>query len=109
MLEIDKLYDTMYLDDMGGYIMNNDEKYTMTTVLADGTSEVVEVLLSFKFNDNNQEYIIYTKNEVDENGNVTLYVSNVNRNGNDITLTTVSDDNEWARIKDVLRELSKNE
>ena len=29
--------------------MNNDEKYTMTTVLADGTSEVVEVLLSFKF------------------------------------------------------------
>lgn len=89
--------------------MNNQDKYTMTTTLADGTSEVVEVLLSFKFNDNNKEYVIYTKNEVDENGNVTIYVSNVNRVGQNITLTTVSDDSEWTRIKDVLRELSKNE
>ena len=89
--------------------MNNQDKYTMTTTLADGTSEVVEVLLSFKFNDNNKEYVIYTKNEVDENGNVTIYVSNVNRVWQNITLTTVSDDSEWTRIKDVLRELSKNE
>lgn len=88
---------------------NNDKKYTMTTILADGTREVVEVLLSFKFNDNNNEYVIYTKNEVDENGNVTIYVSNVIRNGQDVTLVTVADDSEWARIKDVLRELSKNE
>ena len=51
----------------------------------------------------------YTKNEVDENGNVTIYVSNVIRNGQDVTLTTVADDSEWTRIKDVLRELSKNQ
>ena len=81
----------------------------MTTTLADGTREVVEVLLSFKFNDNNKEYVIYTKNEVDENGNVTIYVSNVIRNGQEVTLVTVADDSEWTRIKDVLRELSKNE
>ena len=89
--------------------MKNNDRYTMTTALADGTREVVEVLLSFKFNDNNKEYVIYTKNEVDENGNVTIYVSNVVRNGGDVTLTTVADDSEWTRIKDVLRELSKNE
>lgn len=88
--------------------MKNNERYTMTTILADGTREVVEILLSFKFNDNNKEYVIYTKNEVDENGNVTIYVSNVIRNGEDVTLVTVSDDSEWTRIKDVLRELSKN-
>lgn len=89
--------------------MKNNNRYTMTTTLSDGTREVVEVLLSFKFNDNNKEYVIYTKNEVDENGNVTIYVSNVVRNGQDVTLTTVADDSEWTRIKDVLRELSKNE
>lgn len=89
--------------------MKNNDRYTMTTTLADGTREVVEVLLSFKFNDNNKEYVIYTKNEVDENGNVTIYVSNVVRNGQDVTLTTIADDSEWSRIKDVLRELSKNE
>jgi len=87
----------------------NDKKNIMITTLPDGKKEEVEVLLAFKFNDNNREYVIYTKNEVDESGNVTIYISNVTRNGNDVNLTTVSDDNEWTRIKNVLRELSKVE
>lgn len=86
-----------------------NDKNIMVTTLPDGSKEEVEVLLAFKFNDNNKEYVIYTKNEVDENGNVTIYISNVLRNGNNVTLTTVADDNEWTRIKNVLRELSKAE
>ena len=80
---------------------------TMVITMPDGSQDTVETLLTFKFNDNNKEYVIYTKNEVDENGNVTIYISNVMRNGENVTLTTVSDENEWARIKDVLRDLSK--
>ena len=87
----------------------NEKKNIMVTTLPDGTKEEVEVLLAFRFNDNNKEYVIYTKNEVDENGNVTIYISNVVRNGEIVTLTTVADDNEWTRIKNVLRELSKAE
>ena len=86
-----------------------EEKKMITLTLENGTKEEVELLLSFKFNDNNKEYVIYTKNETDENGNVTIYVSGVTRVGEEITLNTVSDDNEWSRIKDLLRELSKNE
>lgn len=85
----------------------DDKKKMMTTKMPDGTVEEVEVLLAFKFNDNGKEYVIYTKNEVDENGNVTIYISNVVRNGSETVLETVSDDNEWTRIKGVLRELSK--
>lgn len=87
----------------------NDNKNIMITTMPDGSKEQVEVLLAFKFNDNNKEYVIYTKNEVDENGNVTIYISNVLRNGDNVTLATVADDNEWTRIKNVLRELSKAE
>ena len=86
-----------------------DKKNIMITTLPDGTKEEVEVLLAFKFNDNNKEYVIYTKNEVDDNGNVTIYISNVTRDSEGVTLTTVADDNEWTRIKNVLRELSKAE
>ncbi len=86
-----------------------EKKEMMTLTLENGTKEEVELLLSFKFNDNNKEYVIYTKNEKDDNGNVTIYVSNITRVGNEATLSTVSDDNEWSRIKDLLRELSKNE
>lgn len=87
----------------------NDNKNIMITTMPDGSKEQVEVLLAFKFNDNNKEYVIYTKNEVDENGNVTIYISNVLRQGDNVTLATVADDNEWTRIKNVLRELSKAE
>ena len=87
----------------------SDKKNMMITTLPDGTKEEVEVLLAFKFNDNNIEYVIYTKNEVDDNGNVTIYISNVTRVGDNVTLSTVPDDNEWTRIKNVLRELSKSE
>ncbi len=87
--------------------MNNNK--TMIITMPDGTQDTVETLLTFKFNDNNKEYVIYTKNETDENGNITIYISNVIRNGENVTLTTVSDESEWARIKDVLRDLSKTE
>ena len=97
----------MILEDMEDIM--EEKKEMMTLTLENGTKEEVELLLSFKFNDNNKEYIIYTKNEKDENGHVTIYVSNVTRVGNEATLNTVSDDNEWSRIKDLLRELSKNE
>ena len=86
-----------------------NDKNKMMTTMPDGTKEEVEVLLAFKFNDNGKEYVIYTKNEVDENGNITIYISNVVRNGDKVTLSTVADDGEWTRIKNVLRELSKSE
>lgn len=97
----------MVLDDIGRMYM--EDKKMMTTVLPDGSKEEVEVLLTFKFNDNNNEYIIYTKNEVDEAGNVTIYISKIDRTTGSIVLNTVSDNDEWTRIKSVLRELSKNE
>ena len=98
----------MNIDGRGERKMNT-EKNIMITTNPDGTQEEVEVLLAFKFNDNNKEYVIYTKNEVDDNGNVTIYISNIIRSGDAVTLETVSDDAEWTRIKGVLRELSKTE
>lgn len=81
----------------------------MSIVLEDGTVDQVEILLSFEFNDNKKEYVVYTKNETDENGNITIYVSSVDRTGATPKLGGVDSDDEWARIKNVLRELSKNE
>ena len=50
----------------------NDEKKIMSIVLEDGSIDEVEVLLSFRFTDTNTEYMVYTKNETDDNGNVTI-------------------------------------
>lgn len=85
------------------------EKKMMSIVADDGSIEEVEVILAFEFKDNNKEYVIYTKNEKDENENVTVYVSNVDRSTGEPKLLGVEDEEEWNRIKDVLRELSKSE
>ena len=85
------------------------ENKTMTIVKEDGTREDVSVVLAFEFKDTGKEYVVYTKNEKDENENVTVYVSNVDRSSGEPKLLGIDEETEWNRVKDVLRELSKAE
>ena len=87
----------------------DEQKKIMSIISEDGTKEDVEVIIAFEFKDTKKEYVVYTKNEKDENGNVTVYVSNVDRSSGEAKLLGVEGENEWNRIKDVLRELSKDE
>lgn len=87
-----------------------EEKKMMSIILEDGSLDEVEVLLTFEFTDTKKEYIVYTKNETDEKGNVTIYVASLTRaEGADPVLGNVETDEEWVRIKNVLKELSKDE
>jgi len=89
--------------------MKDVEKKLLSIIKEDGSKEEVELLVCFEFNDNKKEYVIYTKNEKDENGNITIYVSSVDRSGEMPRMGAIESDEEWSRIKDVLRELSKND
>ena len=87
-----------------------EERDMMTITNEDGTVEEVEVVVAFEFTDLGKEYVVYTKNEVDANDNVTVYISTVEsiENGEAI-LSGIETDEEWSRIKDVLRELAKED
>lgn len=85
-----------------------DNKKMLSIIKEDGTTEEVELIICFAFNDTKKEYVVYTRNEKDENGNTTLYVSSVDRTGDKPKMSGVESDEEWSRIKDVLRELAKN-
>ena len=86
------------------------DKKIMSIVLPDGSIDEVEVIVSFAFNDTKKEYVVYTKNETDENGNITIYVASINKKSDEeYTLGNIETDAEWTRIKEVLRELSKTE
>lgn len=87
-----------------------EEKKIMSIVNENGETEEVEVILAFEFKDNKKEYVVYTKNETDDAGNVTIYVASLIRvEGADPKLGSVETDEEWARIKNVLKELSKDD
>lgn len=87
--------------------MGENEKQIISLVMDDGTIEKVELVLAFQFEDTKKEYVIYTKNEKDANNNVTIYVGTLIRDGENERLLGIETDEEWSRIKDVLRELSK--
>ena len=89
--------------------MENTEKTMMSIIQEDGSIDEVEVVTAFEFKDTGKEYVVYTKNEKDENGNVTVYVSRVDRTSGSPQLFGVEDEEEWNRIKDVLRRLSKKD
>ena len=87
-----------------------EEKKMMSIILEDGSMDEVEVLLTFEFTDTKKEYIVYTKNETDDKGNVTIYVASLTRvTDGDPILGNVDTEEEWSRIKNVLKELSKDE
>ena len=89
--------------------MNEKPKMTKSIIGEDGSIDEVEVVIAFEFKDTNREYVVYTKNEKDANGNVTVYVSHVDRSGETPKLYSIDDEDEWNRVKDVLRKLSKKD
>ena len=85
------------------------DKKTRIINKLDGSQEKVEEVISFEFNDTNRKYMVYTKNEIDANGNVTIYVTEVIEDQNGIKFLGIENDEEWSKIKEVLRELARKD
>lgn len=74
-----------------------------------GVDEIVEVIAYFTLNSTNEDYLIYTKNETDKNGNVLVMTSKVlHVNDETVELVEVSDA-EWIEIKEVMRQMATEE
>jgi len=86
-----------------------EDKKTLVITKLDGSTEEVEEVISFEFSDTGKKYMVYTKNEVDANGNVTIYVTEIVTDNTGTRFLGISNDQEWAKVKDALRELAKKE
>ncbi|MDD6878898.1 MAG: DUF1292 domain-containing protein [bacterium] len=85
-----------------------EEKKIMSIIQEDGSIDEVEVLVTFEFTDTKKAYVIYTKNEIDERGNITVYAASILGNVNgQAKLGGIDTDEEWNRIKEVLKSLAK--
>ncbi len=83
------------------------EQETIRVTKEDGTVADAEVLLYFTLKENGKDYIIYTFNEKDERGLVTVYTSMVIKDEEGYHLENVESDEEWTKIKDVMRSVIK--
>ena len=69
-------------------------KKILTIINSDGTKINYEILNIFKWIKTNKEYIIYTDNTVDLNGNLNVYASIYENN----KLVNIETDEEWFQI-----------
>lgn len=85
--------------------MTEQEKIRVTK--DDGSVVDADVLLYFTLKDSGNDYVIYTLNEKDERGLVTVYTSLVIEDSDGYHLEKVEDEEEWTKIKDVMRSVIK--
>jgi|P827metagenome_2_1110787.scaffolds.fasta_scaffold04877_4 uncharacterized protein YrzB (UPF0473 family) len=82
-----------------------DKKVTITN--AKGQKVVADIITLFRVDELNSDYVIYTFNQKDENNNIKDYVSKIRVENGEYYFDTISDNNEWDKIKGVIQELEK--
>ena len=71
----------------------------------EGVEEECEILFTFEDPDTLKNYIVYTDNTEDDEGNTKVYASIYNPDEEDPILFPVENDEEWNRIEAILDEL----
>ena len=79
-----------------------DESMTFTVINDEGHEMQCEVLFTFESTETGKNYIVYTDNTVDENGETRVYASVYNPDEDEHTLLPIETDAEWAMIDDIL-------
>ena len=86
-----------------------EENKTIKIFDENGVEKEVEVIAYFTLTMNNKDYLIYTENKEDANGNVEVYTSEVvHKEDNTTELLGIDDDNVWSEIKKVMIEIAKD-
>lgn len=84
--------------------MDGSEKITIVNL--DGTEIEVEVVTYLNSKDNMNQYIVYTKEEKQPNGDVIIYISKIKEEDNIKKLEEIVDDNEWKDVQKLLKEIA---
>ncbi len=80
-----------------------EEKITFKVKDANGVEKVCEVLLTFKSDETKKEYVVYTDNSTDDEGNVKVYASAYTRENDSMTLLAIETDAEWKTVENALK------
>ena len=83
------------------------EKKMIIIKNSDGSSLEVE-LITYLFSDDNQtNYVVYSKGEINgaENDEV-IYISKIKNDGEKLVIEEIADDNEWANVQVLLKRIA---
>ena len=85
-----------------------EERMTFTVITDNGKEMECDVLFTFESDETKKNYIVYTDNTVDEQGNTRVYASIYEPDQEDLKLTAITDEKEWKIIETILNELQES-
>jgi len=86
-------------------MQNSEEVMTFKVVNDEGKEVECEVLFTFESEETKKNYIVYTDNTTDEDGNTKVYASIYNPNEAETKLLPIETDKEWKIIETILDEI----
>jgi uncharacterized protein YrzB (UPF0473 family) len=85
-------------------IKMDDDKITI--VYQDNKEEIVDIVTYLNSKDSMNQYLVYTKNEKQPNGDIVIYISKLIEEDGKKTITEISDNDEWKNVQKLLREIA---
>ena len=82
-----------------------EEKMTFKVINDEGKEVECEALFTFESDETKKNYIVYTDNTQDEEGNTKVYASIYNPDEDETKLLPIETDKEWKIIETILEEL----
>lgn len=82
-----------------------EETMTFKVINDEGKEVECEVLFTFESDETKKNYIVYTDNTIDEEGNTKVYASIYNPDEDETKLLPIETDKEWKIIETILEEL----
>ena len=82
-----------------------EEVMTFKVINDEGKEVECEVLFTFESDETKKNYIVYTDNTIDEEGNTKVYASIYNPEEDETKLIPIESDKEWKIIETILDEL----
>ncbi len=86
-------------------MQNNEEVMTFKVMDDNGKEIECEVLFTFESEETKKNYIVYTDNTIDDDGNTKVYASVYNPNEEETKLMPIETDKEWKIIETILEEI----
>jgi len=84
-----------------------EEKNTFTVLDDNGKEVTCEVLFTFDSEETKKNYIVYTDNTTDEEGNVRVYASIFDPNAENTELMPIESEREWKIVETILESIQE--
>jgi len=72
----------------------------------DNKEEEVELVTYLNTRDNMNQYIVYTKNEKQPNGDIVIYISKLIEEDNSKKIVEINEESEWKMVQSLLKEIA---